>query len=50
MTVHHARVIVLAVVQGDAIAQVNLGVMYRDGRAVPQDDAEAARWFRLAAD
>ncbi len=24
--------------------------MYRDGRGVPQDDAEAVRWYRLAAD
>ena len=24
--------------------------MYRDGRGVPQDAAEAVRWYRLAAD
>ncbi len=36
--------------QGDAPAQANLGGMYRDGRGVPQDDAEAVRWFRLAAE
>jgi TPR repeat protein len=24
--------------------------MYRDGDGVPEDDAEAARWYRLAAD
>ena len=24
--------------------------MYRDGDGVPEDDAEAVRWFRLAAD
>ena len=24
--------------------------MYRNGEGVPQDDAEAARWLRLAAD
>jgi TPR repeat protein len=35
---------------GDAGAQNNLGLRYANGRAVPQDDAEAARWFRLAAD
>ena len=36
--------------QGDASAQINLGVMYATGRGVPQDDAEAVRWFRLAAE
>ena len=35
--------------QGDAEAQSTLGVMYRDGRSVPQDYAEAIRWFRAAA-
>ena len=36
--------------QGDASAQINLGVMYATARGVPQDDAEAVRWFRLAAE
>ena len=36
-------------VQGDAEAQFNLGVMYYDGKGVPQDYAEAAKWYRLAA-
>ena len=36
--------------QGNASAQINLGVMYATGRGVPQDDAEAVRWFRLAAE
>jgi TPR repeat protein len=35
---------------GDATAQYNLGVMYAEGRGVPQDDEEAAKWFRLAAE
>ena len=35
---------------GDAEAQFNLGVMYRVGRGVPQDDVEAVSWFRQAAD
>ena len=35
--------------QGDASAQFNLGVRYADGEGVPQDDAEAVRWYRLAA-
>jgi TPR repeat protein len=36
--------------QGNVVAQYNLGVMYRDGDGVPEDDAEAVRWFRLAAE
>ncbi|WP_438957408.1 tetratricopeptide repeat protein [Cognatiyoonia sp.] len=35
---------------GNAYAQFSLGVMYRNGRGVLQDDAEAGRWYRLAAD
>ena len=36
--------------QGDAIAQNDLGLMYANGEGVPQDDAEAVRWYRLAAE
>ena len=36
--------------QGNAKAQTNLGVRYLNGRGVPQDDAEAVRWFRQAAE
>ena len=36
--------------QGDAAAQYNLGVMYDNGQGVPQDYAEAVRWYRKAAD
>ena len=35
---------------GDATAQLELGNMYHDGRGVPQDYAEAVKWYRLAAD
>jgi TPR repeat protein len=35
--------------QGDASAQLNLGVMYAEGQGVPQDYKEAVKWFRLAA-
>jgi len=35
--------------QGNASAQNNLGVMYDNGRGVPQDDAETVKWYRLAA-
>ena len=36
--------------QGDATAQYNLGDAYRRGEGVPEDDAEAVRWYRLAAE
>jgi hypothetical protein len=36
--------------QGDADAQNNLGLMYDNGEGVPEDDAEAVRWYRLAAE
>jgi len=35
---------------GDAIAQYNLGQMYRKGQGVLQDYAEAAKLYRLAAE
>ena len=36
--------------QGNAQAQHNRGVSYRDGLGVVQDYGEAVRWFRRAAD
>ncbi len=36
--------------QGDALAQGLLGFMYAQGQGVPQDDARAVRWYRLAAE
>jgi uncharacterized protein len=35
--------------QGDALAQYNMGVLYRKGRGVPQDDVQARRWYEKAA-
>ena len=35
---------------GEADAQFNLGVMYDNGEGVPQNYAEAMRWYRLAAE
>ena len=35
---------------GAAEAQVALGDAYRQGQGVPQDDAEAFRWYQLAAE
>ena len=36
--------------QGDADAQTMLGAMYYVGQRVPQDYAEALKWYRLAAE
>ena len=36
--------------QGNAMAQASLGVMYANGRGVPQDDHESAKWYRKAAE
>ena len=36
--------------QGNAEAQNLLGFMYHKGQGVPQNDAEAVRWFRKAAE
>jgi uncharacterized protein len=35
--------------QGDALAQYHLGVLYRKGRGVPQDDVQARQWYAKAA-
>ena len=35
---------------GNPNAQFKLGVMYANGEGVPENDAEAVKWFRLAAD
>jgi len=35
--------------QGDAEAQFNLGLWYRDGRSVAHDDSQAVAWWRKAA-
>ncbi|MDA1310441.1 MAG: hypothetical protein O2985_12665, partial [Proteobacteria bacterium] len=34
--------------QGDASAQNNLGIMYRNGKGVPQDNVLAHMWWSLA--
>ena len=36
--------------QGDAAAQYNLGVMYKKGAGVPENYAEALKWYRKAAE
>ena len=37
-------------VQGDACAQSTLGFIYANGKGVPENNREAGKWFRLAAD
>ena len=36
--------------QGNAAAQLKLGLMYDNGRGVPRDYQEALKWHRLAAE
>jgi uncharacterized protein len=36
--------------QGNASAQISLGLMYANGHGVPQDYAEVVKWYRKAAD
>jgi TPR repeat protein len=36
--------------QGDAVPQLNLGIMYADGQGGPQDYAQAMSWFRKLAE
>ena len=36
--------------QGDANLQTGIGLMYKEGLGVIQDDKEAVKWFRLAAE
>ena len=35
--------------QGNADAQYNLGVMYAQGKGIPQNHKTAVKWYRLAA-
>ncbi len=36
--------------QGDVVAQYNVGVRLANGRGVPKDEAQAVRWYQMAAD
>jgi TPR repeat protein len=36
--------------QGNALAAVDIGDLYRDGHGVPQDYAQALNWYRNAAE
>ncbi len=36
--------------EGNATAQFNIGLLYYDGRGVPQNYSDAAQWFKRAAE
>ncbi|WP_326483199.1 tetratricopeptide repeat protein, partial [Haemophilus influenzae] len=36
--------------QGNASIQFNLGLMYKKGQGIKQDDFEAVKWYRQAAE
>ncbi|THV23834.1 peptidoglycan-binding protein [Peteryoungia ipomoeae] len=42
--------LVEAAKRGDAVALFEIGARFTDGRGVPSDFAEAAKWYRLSAD
>ena len=42
--------LITAAEQGNAEAQNSLGLVYGNGRGVPQDDEAAVKWFRRAAE
>ena len=44
------KVLTPLALQENADAQVKLGIMYNDGLGVRQDQAEAAKWYRKAAE
>jgi TPR repeat protein len=44
------RIFGLLAERGNYLAQAKLGDMYRDGEGVPQNYAEAAKWYRKAAE
>ena len=48
--VEAVRWYLLAAEQGNAKAQFNLGVIYKNGNGVKGDHVGAVRWYRLAAE
>ena len=50
ISVDSLAALISAAEQGDASAQFYLAVMYATGEGVPEDDAEADRWYRAAAE
>ena len=49
-TPSEVKALLKAAEQGDLRAQAKVGNLYFQGHGVPQDAAEAVRWYRLAAD
>ena len=48
--VEAAKWFLKAAEQGNAEAQLNIGLMYDNGEGVQQDKMEAAKWYRKAAE
>jgi hypothetical protein len=48
--VSHATAVRQAAERGDSVAQGRLGYLYMNGKGVPQDYGESARWYRKAAE
>jgi TPR repeat protein len=40
----------MAAEQDDVDAQFNLGLLYEQGKGVPQDEREAVKWYKEAAE
>ena len=36
--------------EGDAMAQLRIGEMYKYGEGIPHDYKEAVKWYRMSAD
>lgn len=49
MSVLHISDVLKAAEEGNPAAQFNLGVILLKGEGLPEDHAEAAKWFREAA-
>jgi TPR repeat protein len=45
-----AKILTVLANQGDAEAQFKLGVMFKHGIGVPQNDTEAMSWLRKSSD
>ena len=48
--IEHKEEVIQSAQEGDAVAQYNLAVMHSKGVGVAQNDAEAIKWYGLAAE
>lgn len=46
----HVQALIAQAEKGDASAQFNLGVCYDEGQGALEDEVEAAKWYRKAAE